>query len=141
MFVASFIGRPSMNLLPTTKAVVKGDQHVSFGNLDVAVPTVQEAAQKVTMGVRPEHIRVVARQDGMPAKVNYAEYFGSHWVLDLDCSMGRIKAVASKDVRPVDGETVGLQLTTERVVLFNSDTEQLLASSTTQQHKPRMRHG
>ncbi len=141
MFVASFIGRPSMNLLQTTKAVVKGDQRVSFGNLEVTVPTVQEAAQKVTMGIRPEHIRVVSAQDGMPATVNYAEYFGSHWVLDLDCGMGRVKAVASKDVCPVDGDTVGLQLTTERVVLFNSETEQLLASSTTQQHKPRMRHG
>ncbi len=141
MFVASFIGRPPMNLLPATHGVAPGDRKVTFGDLAVPVPAVQEAADKVTMGIRPEHIRVVPAQDGMPAKVNYSEYFGSHWVLDLDSGMGRVKAIATKDVRPVDGETVGLQVTTERVVLFDSGTERLLASSTTQQHQPRMRHG
>jgi hypothetical protein len=36
---------------------------------------------------------------------------------------------------------VGLRLHTERLVLFDSDTELLLASDATVQHRPGMRNG
>src|SRR5690606_3312867 len=67
-FVAGFIGSPEMNLIPVTlarngaPAVRLGDQTVTFGN-QLASRLSAHAGEKVTMGVRPQHMQLVARTE------------------------------------------------------------------------------
>lgn len=141
LFVASFIGRPAMNLLPVRGGVLTGDCSVAFGDVSVAIPAMRTGADGAILGVRPEHIDLVPPSQGIPGRINYCEYFGSHWVADISCALGTVKAVASKDLRPEKGEMVGLRLHTERLVLFDSKTERLLLSDSTVQHRSGVRHG
>ncbi|WP_425257472.1 ABC transporter ATP-binding protein [Rubrivivax sp. RP6-9] len=141
LFVAGFIGRPAMNLLPLAFGVTDGDGTARFQDAEVAIPTMRASASHAVLGVRPEHIDLLPAGQGVPARINYCEYFGSHWVADLESPLGTLKAVAPKDQRPVQGEAVGLRLHTERLVLFDRKTELLMASDSTLQHQPGMRHG
>ena len=141
LFVAGFIGRPAMNLLPLESGVAQGDTWVRLRDAQVAIPTMHSSASQAVLGVRPEHVDLLPAGQGVPARVNYCEYFGSHWVADLDSPLGTLKALAPKDQRPVQGDAVGLRLHTERLVLFDRQTERLMPSETTRRHQPRMRHG
>lgn len=141
LFVAGFIGRPAMNLLPVTDGVSDADTSVRFGNTAIAIPRMRAGAQQAVLGVRPEHVELLPAGQGVPARVNYCEYFGSHWVVDIESPLGTLKAVAPKDLRPVPGEAIGLRLNTQRLVLFDAKTELLLPSDSTVQHRSGMRHG
>ena len=73
VFVAGFIGSPSMNLLPGT---VSGDG-VDLGGTVIPVPSAASLAQglSVTVGVRPEHLSL--SDDGLPVDVSVVEPTGS----------------------------------------------------------------
>jgi multiple sugar transport system ATP-binding protein len=141
MFVAGFIGRPAMNLLPLAGGVSAGDAVAHFGRASVAIPAMRAGAQRAVLGVRPEHVELLPAGQGVPARIEHSEYFGSHWVADVESPLGRLKALASKQLRPQPGEAVGLRLRTERLVLFDAGTEGLLPSDSTVQHRSGMRHG
>ena len=54
-FVAGFIGSPSMNLLPG----VAGRGRLRLGEADIPLPTAAlQDGQSVTVGIRPEHLRL-----------------------------------------------------------------------------------
>src|SRR6056297_3416940 len=63
MFVADFIGDPSMNFLRFDGSVAEGARSVALNGIETAIPTVREGARgKLVLGVRPEHI--VLSEDG-----------------------------------------------------------------------------
>jgi ABC-type sugar transport system ATPase subunit len=64
LFVARFIGRPPMNLLPLAAPVSRGDTRVRLAGRDVDVPQVQAPAAGVLLGVRPEHVRLRGADQG-----------------------------------------------------------------------------
>jgi len=142
LFVARFIGRPPMNLLQAQAPVVRGDTTVRMAHRDLCVPATQAPCASVVLGVRPEHVRLRGADEGsLGGRVQHVEYFGSHWVAEVQTDAGVIKVLADKSVRPVLQERVGLDFETERVVLFDAATERLLPSATTTRHQPSMRHG
>ncbi len=141
VFVARFIGRPPMNLLEVRGAVQAGASQVVLDGRPVEVPLVQGAAPRALLGVRPEHVRIVAPDDGLAGRVERVEYFGSHWIAELHTEAGALKALVDKNTRPAEGERVGLRFDTNRLVLFDADTERLVQSVTTNAHRPSMRHG
>ena len=141
MFVARFIGRPAMNFIPLSAAVQPGDEAVSLAGTAVAVPRVEAGAASAVLGVRPEHVRLVAPGEGQSAVVQHVEYFGSHWVTEMTTAAGSLKALVDKSQRPASGDRVAIAFNTARVVLFDAATEQLLASATTRQHQEALRHG
>ncbi|HSV52883.1 MAG TPA: ABC transporter ATP-binding protein [Burkholderiaceae bacterium] len=142
LFVARFIGRPPMNLLNVDAPVVRGDTGVRVARANVAVPVVQAPSPSVLLGVRPEHVRLRAPGEGaLGGRVQHAEYFGSHWVAEVQTDAGPLKVLADKSMRPVLQEQVSVSFDTQRVVLFDAATERLLPSATTTAHQPSMRHG
>jgi multiple sugar transport system ATP-binding protein len=149
LFVAGFIGRPAMNLLPLSGGVAAGDVVARIADAAVPIPAMHAGADRAVLGVRPEHVDLVPVGDGVAGRtnghisgrINYSEYFGSHWVADVTSPLGTLKAIAPRDVRPLPGEAVGLRLHAERVVLFDAQTERLLPSVATARHRPGMRHG
>lgn len=87
-FVAGFIGSPRMNFLPARVA----DATVAETLLDlpgegrIALPPAQarlERGQAVTLGVRPEHMRLADREGALGATVERAEYLGAETVVNL----------------------------------------------------------
>jgi multiple sugar transport system ATP-binding protein len=74
VFVAGFIGSPAMNLFPAD--VVEGG--VKFGT---AVSKVEKSAlgsgKKVTVGVRPEDLKVDTKGDGLKVDVDVVEELGA----------------------------------------------------------------
>jgi multiple sugar transport system ATP-binding protein len=142
LFVARFIGRPPMNLLNAEAPVVPGDVGVRLARRNVAVPEVRAHARSVVLGVRPEHVRLCGADEGcLGGRIQHVEYFGSHWVAEVDTEIGSLKVLADKSLRPVLQERVGLQFDTRHVVLFDAATERLLPSAATAAHQPSMRHG
>ena len=141
VFVASFIGRPPMNFLQIDGVVAAGSADVALGGRHVGVPVVQEASERVLLGVRPEHVRLVDEPGALPAEIRHVEYFGSHWIADLHTPGGVIKALVDKDRQPREGDRVHARFETERVVLFDVASQRLLRSATTCNHRPSVSHG
>ncbi|MEJ6020905.1 ABC transporter ATP-binding protein [Ramlibacter sp. PS4R-6] len=142
LFVAKFIGRPPMNLVQAQAAVAKGDTQVRIAGRNIAVPRIEAPSPRVIFGIRPEYVRLRGADEGcLGGKVQHVEYFGSHWVVEVQTEAGAIKVLADKSARPEEGVQVGLDFDTQHVVLFDAATELLLQSATTIAHQPSMRHG
>ena len=97
MFVAGFLGSPSMNFIEGAAA---------------AVP--------VVLGVRPEHLTLHPAGDGRPdAEVTLVEAMGAHEVVWLDMQGHRLAAIAPATGVHQIGERVGVQMDLSRAILFD----------------------
>jgi multiple sugar transport system ATP-binding protein len=82
-FVAGFIGSPKMNFIAAT--VVRDAGGVAFNFADAGAvkfgnsPLIVENGQKITLGIRPEHVELGV--DGLPMVVNLTEQLGGNTVL------------------------------------------------------------
>lgn len=141
VFVAQFIGRPPMNLLPLSQGVESGVREVKLGQYSVAVPLTVGEAKNALLGIRPEHVMITDQSQGLSGAISQVEYFGSHWIVAVHTDCGLIRAMMPKAVRPNEGDVVGIQFKTERAVLFDAVSEQLIPSETTKAHQRSMRHG
>lgn len=129
-FVAGFIGRPPMNLLPLPMPVQPGQDRLQVGGAGVDVPRTEAGCAQALLGVRPEHVQFA--DDGpVGASVGHVEYFGSHWIADLDSEIGPLRVLAPKALRPSAGARVRLRLDTGRVLLFDRGSTRLLPSAST----------
>nr|MCR4675941.1 TOBE domain-containing protein [Sphaerochaetaceae bacterium] len=86
LFVAGFIGTPRMNLFDAVLREEKGVYYVELGVLKVKVSDEKQKAlkakgvktQEITLGVRPEHMRVCAEgEEGVDAVIDVNEMMGS----------------------------------------------------------------
>jgi multiple sugar transport system ATP-binding protein len=128
MFVADFIGSPSMNFLPFEGAVAQGADTVMLGEHAVSTPRqLQAASGRLALGVRPEHI---ALDDQAPyrGRVTAVEYLGTTQIVTLDTPHGSVKArVAATDRARIDDQ-VGLALNPATLTLFQADSGRALHS-------------
>ncbi|AEH89281.1 MULTISPECIES: ABC transporter ATP-binding protein [Mesorhizobium] len=122
LFVAGFIGSPSMNLL---KGVVRKDGVDIAGTLFPIAPnnTVQDG-QAVVYGVRPEHLEI--HPDGVPAKISVVEPTGSETLVFLRFGDGEMVALFRErhDFKP--GDTLKLRPRLDHIHLFDAETGQRL---------------
>ncbi|MEM8871321.1 MAG: ABC transporter ATP-binding protein [Pseudomonadota bacterium] len=128
MFVADFIGSPSMNFLEFQGTVAAGSDSVDMNGLALSIPRQHDGAMgSLVFGVRPEHVRL--SQDGSyRGEVLAAEYLGTTQIITLETPNGELKArVASDQVARV-GETVGLEFDARTVTLFNTSDGRALRS-------------
>ncbi|MER9006892.1 MULTISPECIES: sn-glycerol-3-phosphate ABC transporter ATP-binding protein UgpC [unclassified Mesorhizobium] len=119
LFVAGFIGSPSMNLL---KGVVrKGDKVKIAGTLfPIAAGSAAKEGQAVVYGVRPEHLEIHA--DGVPAKISVVEPTGSETLVFVRFGEGEMVALFRErhDFKP--GDTLNLKPRLDQVHLFDAET-------------------
>ena len=119
MFVANFIGSPSMNFLSFEGAMKAGDTSLQMHGSQVAIPKTREGFMgAMVFGVRPEHIQL--NGDGAyRGEVLATEYLGTTQIVTLATAGGEVKArVASQKAAKV-GETLGLQFDPQMVTLFD----------------------
>ncbi|MDP9928051.1 ABC transporter ATP-binding protein [Variovorax paradoxus] len=122
VFVAAFIGSPSMNLLPVK---ANGEGVVDNAGNHWAVPGVPGASgQALTLGVRPEHLRLEA--EGVEARVLVVESTGSETHLIVDAGGTKLTCVLRERVSVRPGDQVRLGADSAHVHLFRADSGERL---------------
>ncbi|MEM6761359.1 MAG: sn-glycerol-3-phosphate ABC transporter ATP-binding protein UgpC [Pseudomonadota bacterium] len=133
-FVAGFIGAPTMNLLPGTVAeTADGIAHISFvGNAraEVKVTHPIQPGVPVTVGVRPQHMRLVdpSDQHAVHGTVNLVEALGAETVVHLSVQSGEtLLAVLPGQAALSRGDPIALGYAADDVHLFDA-AEQAIAA-------------
>ena len=124
-FVAGFIGSPKMNFIPAqiTKASAK-DAVVSLpGGGKVTVPAAgMKVGDKVTLGVRPEHVLMGEKgKANLAAKLRVAEYLGSETMFYASLPDGTDVSVKADGLATAKvGSALNLIAPPEACHLFNA---------------------
>ncbi|WP_119168144.1 ABC transporter ATP-binding protein [Algihabitans albus] len=135
VFVAGFIGSPPMNLIQgvlTSDASGQRFRHESFEVIvpDRLAPAAAGGELHVTLGVRPEAVRLTATADSpVNGTVSAVEPRGPEAVVTVKVAEVTLKALVSSDVQPSDGEKVGVSIAPDKLVLFSGDTNRNLTES------------
>jgi len=130
LFVAGFIGSPQMNFIECEVAGVGPDEVLvglpSGGTLSVPVaPEALQPGETVTLGVRPDHVRV-SPQGPLAGRVELVEELGENHLLYVDVGQGRRLTVREPgDARHEVGTTVSLDLARVSCHLFKRSGEAL----------------
>lgn len=138
MFVAGFIGTPSMNFVDASLASANGSVFVDTGAFKVRVPdskveSVKNAVGKpVVFGVRPEdifdrnlHSQVTPTEDNsVKATVDVIEPMGAIVTAYLTAGPHSLVATIDADTKAKEAEQIDLVLDMERTHVFDKETEQ-----------------
>ncbi len=143
VFVAGFMGSPTMNLIPGSLALTDGALSFSAPGLDQPLPkrlafgAERAYGRSAVLGIRPESI--VVRGDviesaprGAPwitAPVYIQEPLGSDQFLTLDIGEARVKVRASPDLTVRAGDRVEVAFDPDKLHLFDGETGTTLTSS------------
>jgi multiple sugar transport system ATP-binding protein len=123
VFVAGFIGSPSMNMLKGTVAGGDG-QSVSLEGVTLPVAGAHNVAngQPVLFGIRPEHLELAS--DGFPAQISVVEPTGSETMVFLRAGESKLVALFRErhDFKP--GDSIHLRPRPDRIHLFHAETGQ-----------------
>jgi len=128
MFVADFIGSPSMNFLPLNGSVSVGDSTIAMDGQVFAIPLqLQGCEGDVIFGVRPEHVSF--DQDSQyRGEIIAIEYLGTTQIVTLQTQNGTLKSRIHSDEIVSEGERVGLTFNSRTITLFNKKTGVALLS-------------
>jgi len=128
LFVADFMGSPSMNFLPFQDKLAKGANAIKLSDQKIEIPRMLEAAEgDLVFGVRPEQISL-SDKGKYRAEVIAAEYLGTTQIITLDTANGEIKARIGSDKLARVGETVALEFNSKTVSVFDQQTGRALQS-------------
>ncbi|MGD8699977.1 MAG: sn-glycerol-3-phosphate ABC transporter ATP-binding protein UgpC [Gemmatimonadales bacterium] len=124
VFVAGFIGSPSINLFSGQLAPGKGDWRFTGDAFDLRIASQKEPpAGTVTLGVRPEDLRIEDRQATLQAEVRVVEPIGSEMFVHLTSTgESRVITRAPADTQISVDQRVYLEIPPDKVHLFRSDT-------------------
>ncbi len=90
MFVAGFIGSPTMNFFDAV--IVKGAARLVDGSLLPLAPAAWKEGREVVIGIRPEHLHFA--DQGLPATVTVVEPLGMSTQVTLDAADERVTLLA-----------------------------------------------
>ncbi|MFT7595334.1 MAG: multiple sugar transport system ATP-binding protein [Paracoccaceae bacterium] len=128
MFVADFIGSPSMNFLPFHGAVDAGATSVLLNHERLPVPEMREPFDgDMVFGVRPEHVHL-SDAGGYRGEILASEYLGTTQIVTLKTANGNVKARISSELVAKVGDNVGLEFHGDTVTLFDNQSGRALKS-------------
>jgi multiple sugar transport system ATP-binding protein len=132
-FVAGFIGSPAMNF--ATVAVAEEDSTVCAVGEGIRLKLPPRIAarmrghigEKVTLGIRPEDLRVASGDDGggltFGAVVEVIERLGSQILLDVKVGSGMMVAAVEPTIKAKVREHLHLALNADRLHFFDGSSE------------------
>ncbi len=135
IFVAGFIGSPSMNFFDSTLIGEEGDLFVDTGDFRIPVPEKRKAVfgdyagKEVVLGIRPEHIHSAEfappsiNAAPITANVDVVELLGHELHLFLDSGSNSCVSIVDTRLAPTVGSDVDLVIDIEQMHLFDPDTE------------------
>ncbi|WP_018151543.1 ABC transporter ATP-binding protein [Leeia oryzae] len=123
-FVASFIGSPSMNFIAGEVAALASDgivTAVAEHQINAAVaPGALKAGDKVTLGIRPEHIELGS--GSLTGNVAHVEYLGEHAYVYLETELSRQPLVAKSAHQDIEiGSLLRFNLPATSLHLFDGN--------------------
>ena len=123
LFVAEFIGSPSMNLL---KGEVTANGVKAADGTLLPLPASHKAklGQKVVYGIRPEHLAV---GPGVPAKVVVVEPTGPEMHIYADMGGQEVCAITQERLKLTRDETIHFSPRLDKVHLFDAESGKALA--------------
>jgi multiple sugar transport system ATP-binding protein len=129
LFVAGFIGSPSMNFLHG--ATVDGGRAFDFGGLRVDLTGYDGGAvgarEKAILGLRPEHLTITDTAEAgrtIPAVVEIDEPMGADSLVWLKAGETSVSVRVPVERRPVHGAEVHLRVDIPKASIFDTRTEQ-----------------
>ncbi|BBO91236.1 ABC transporter ATP-binding protein [Desulfosarcina ovata] len=123
VFVASFLGSPPMNLI--TGALEADAAAMRFRRAEFSLPVFQTGVPegRCTLGIRPESLRVAAAQTAnWTGRVGLVEPRGPEAVLTVEVGTMALKIVVASTDCPGEGETIGIDVDPDALVLFDGET-------------------
>ena len=128
MFVADFIGSPSMNFLRFHGAVERGATRALLDGVAVAIPEQREPFDgDMVLGVRPEHVQL-SDAGALRGEVLAAEYLGTTQIITLTTAHGEVKARTPSDQPAKVGDKVGLEFNPSTITLFDNQSGRAIRS-------------
>ena len=119
LFVAGFIGSPSMNLIHGK--MLEG----TFEHGEFSITLTRGDHEQCVLGIRPEDMEITRPGDGIfSAKVYSFELTGESTLITVILGDERIIVRGPKDYRVEIDEQVGILLNPENCFLFDSETRQ-----------------
>ncbi|PLX35192.1 MAG: ABC transporter ATP-binding protein [Hyphomicrobiales bacterium] len=138
LFVADFIGSPSMNFLHFNGSVAEGDSHIQLDGQRFDIPALLEGASgDLVFGVRPEHVSL-DDESRYRGGVIATEYLGTTQIITIESPNGVLKARIPATQTVEEGESVGLNFSSLNITLFDKSTGAALLS---QANKGVLDHG
>ena len=134
-FVAGFIGSPAMNFIPVTVAEGNGALYAEASGLKMKVPADRVArlaaykGQTVTLGIRPEDLRVGSGPStdyAFDATVDVVEPLGSEILLDVTLAGQSVVARVEPSVQARAHEKIRLAFVPDRIHFFDAKTEAVI---------------
>ena len=119
LFVAGFIGSPSMNLIPGKM------REGTFEHEEFSIKLTRGDHEQCVLGIRPEDMEIIRPGDGIfSAKVYSFELTGESTLITVILGNERIIVRGPKDYRVEIDEQIGILLNPENCFLFDSETRQ-----------------
>ncbi len=135
-FVAGFIGSPAMNFIPVTINEANGAIYAEASGLRTKVPAEKANAlkpykgQSVTLGIRPEDLRVGSGADSsdlsFDAVVDVVEPLGAEILLDVTVAGQSVVCRVEPTVKARAHDKIRMAFVPERIHFFDSKTEAVL---------------
>jgi len=130
VFVASFIGSPAMNFLEGTLQR-EGDRVFLETGSGVRLPVEAAAAdagagEKVTLGIRPEHLSIAQADDGFPGRIVAIEPTGSETFIVAQIGQDTVSALLRQRIAGAVGDDIRLLPQAGTTHLFGSANGQRL---------------
>jgi multiple sugar transport system ATP-binding protein len=125
VFVATFIGSPAMNLIEgrfRDGALITADRSV----LPVGAHVTAAEGAPMTVGVRPEHIDVVA-EGGIPARLVAIEPTGAETLLMADAAGTKVTVVTKARLALAPGDPIRLAPDVSKQLCFDADGRRMAA--------------
>ncbi len=119
VFVAGFIGSPSMNLLAATIST-DGTIAELAGGSKIALSQVQLPGQKVTFGIRPEHIKIGKTETSLSFTVAISELLGADTLVYGSLTGGTQLVIRLEGIRKLsEGEQLDIDFPHDLHHLFD----------------------
>ncbi|MFN8667112.1 MAG: sn-glycerol-3-phosphate ABC transporter ATP-binding protein UgpC [Gemmatimonadaceae bacterium] len=118
LFVASFVGSPTINRF-RGRVVDAGDSRSFAGAWTLAVTAASMPA--ATLAVRPEHLALVAPDDGARGEVTLVEPLGPETIVHVRLAAGEDATLRMAGGRPPEiGDVVGVTLRSSEALVFDA---------------------
>ena len=134
VFVAGFIGSPSMNFATTTsegKDLMLGGHKLELTGDQARAADSRPDGSQVLVGFRPEHIELANGQDSdavrFPATVDVVEYLGNEVLIHAQSEGSEIVAVLPSEEKVGVGDNIQMAVPMEKLHIFDPESEKTLA--------------
>jgi len=135
IFVAGFIGSPTMNFVPARVSAGAAKLTLDDGRSGINVPLSAEQAQRfgkyadsrVIVGFRPENVTLAANSgDGFTVRTEVIEPLGSDTLVFFSIGASEVVARLPPSTTAAPGKEIHLCIDAEKIHLFDPDTDKAL---------------